>query len=72
VVAASLTWADIDATAAYAQGAEATRRLETRPGRSGLVIWDDHSMTTAETVVPQPQQVGSRAVAPARQFLVTR
>src|SRR5205085_2187959 len=41
VVARSLTWADIDATAAYAMGPEAARWLETRPGRSGLVVWAD-------------------------------
>lgn len=45
VVANSLTWADIDATAAYAQGAEAAAWLETRPGRSGLVVWEDGTTT---------------------------
>jgi FAD:protein FMN transferase len=46
VVTGSLTWADIDATAAYAQGAEAARWLQTRPGRTGLVVWEDGSTTT--------------------------
>jgi thiamine biosynthesis lipoprotein len=41
VVGADLTWADIDATAAFARGADAARWLRTRPGRSGLVVWDD-------------------------------
>ena len=41
VVAASLTWADIDATAAYAQDTEALAWLHTRPGRSGLIVWQD-------------------------------
>ena len=41
VIAASLTWADIDATAAYALGSEAADWLRTRPGRTGLVVWDD-------------------------------
>jgi thiamine biosynthesis lipoprotein len=41
VVAASLTDADVDATAAYARGADAARWLETRPGRTGLVVWAD-------------------------------
>lgn len=41
VVAPTLTWADIDATAAYALGAEALSWLRTRPGRSGLVVHDD-------------------------------
>jgi thiamine biosynthesis lipoprotein len=51
VVAASLTSADIDATAAYAQGPDAARWLETRPGRSGLVVWDDGTVTTVEPVL---------------------
>jgi thiamine biosynthesis lipoprotein len=51
VVAALLTWADIDATAAYAQGADAARWLETRPGRSGLVVWADGSTTTVQPVL---------------------
>jgi thiamine biosynthesis lipoprotein len=46
VVAASLTWADIDATAAYALGPGAAARLETRPGRTGLVVWADGRTTT--------------------------
>ena len=41
VVAASLADADVDATAAYARGADAARWLETRPGRTGLVVWAD-------------------------------
>ena len=45
VVARSLTWADIDATAAYAQGREAATWLSTRIGRSGVVVWDDGSTT---------------------------
>jgi FAD:protein FMN transferase len=47
VVAASLTWADIDATAAYAHGQDAARWLRTRPGRSALVVWADGSTTLA-------------------------
>jgi FAD:protein FMN transferase len=43
VVADSLTWADIDATAAFAHGRAALSWLATRPGRSGLVVWDDGS-----------------------------
>lgn len=45
VVAPTLTWADIDATAAYALGAEAATWLRTRPGRTGLVVWQDGSTT---------------------------
>lgn len=38
VIGPSLTWADIDATAAYAQGPEAAAWLRTRPIHSALVI----------------------------------
>ncbi len=41
VVAEDLTWADLDATAAFAQGPDALRWLCTRPGRSGVVVWAD-------------------------------
>jgi thiamine biosynthesis lipoprotein len=51
VVAGSLTWADIDATAAYAHGRAAARWLETRPGRSGLVVWEDGTTTPVEPVL---------------------
>ena len=43
VVTHSLTWADIDATAAFAQGRDAVRWLATRPGRQGVVVWADGS-----------------------------
>jgi thiamine biosynthesis lipoprotein len=46
VVAASLTEADIDATAAFAQGPDAALWLGSRPGRSGLVVWAEGSTTT--------------------------
>ncbi|MGI4896040.1 MAG: FAD:protein FMN transferase [Janthinobacterium lividum] len=49
VITASLTWADIDATAAYAHGPDAARWLGARPGRSGLVVWLDG--TTSVTPV---------------------
>ncbi|MCW2751122.1 MAG: Thiamine biosynthesis lipoprotein ApbE [Aeromicrobium sp.] len=49
VVTASLTWADIDATAAYAHGPEAERWLQTRPDRTGLVVWDDRSTSMVRT-----------------------
>lgn len=52
VISASLTWADIDATAAYAQGPDAARWLRTRPGRVGLVVWADG--TTTRTRGPAP------------------
>ena len=45
VIAASLTWADIDATAAYVQGRDAARWLGTRPIRSALMVWADGTTT---------------------------
>lgn len=45
VVAASLTWADIDATAAYGHGEQAAAWLSRRPGRTGLVVWADGTTT---------------------------
>lgn len=47
VVAASLTRADIDATAAYAQGPNAADWLRDRPIHSGLVVWQDGSTTVS-------------------------
>ncbi len=41
VVADDLTWADIDATAAFAHGADALRWLASRPGRRGVVVRSD-------------------------------
>lgn len=49
VVAADLTWADIDATAAFALGAGAVGWLRTRPGRRGVVV---HADGTAEVFGP--------------------
>ena len=45
VVAASLTRADVDATAAYARGRDAARWLAGRPLDSALVVWSDGSTT---------------------------
>jgi len=45
VVAASLTEADLDATAAFALGPEALAWLRTRPGRTGLVVAADGTPT---------------------------
>ncbi|WP_296373601.1 FAD:protein FMN transferase [Pseudonocardia sp.] len=52
VVAGRLTWADIDATAAYAQGADAAAWLGHRVGRTGLVVWADGSTTTVGGTAP--------------------
>jgi thiamine biosynthesis lipoprotein len=49
VVTGSLTWADIDATAAYAQGADAARWLRTRSDRTALVVWADGTTETVRT-----------------------
>jgi thiamine biosynthesis lipoprotein len=46
VIAASLTWADIDATTAVVLGRESLRWLQDRPIRGGLVVWADGSTTT--------------------------
>jgi thiamine biosynthesis lipoprotein len=43
VIADDLTWADIDATAAFARGLDALRWLRGRDGRRGLVVWADGS-----------------------------
>lgn len=53
VVGQSLTWTDIDATAAYALGVDAATWLRTRPGREGLVVWKDGS-TTRVASAPGP------------------
>jgi thiamine biosynthesis lipoprotein len=41
VVGDSLTWVDIEATAAFAHGPHALDWLRSRPGRTGLVVWAD-------------------------------
>jgi thiamine biosynthesis lipoprotein len=41
VLADTLTWADIDATSAYALDGDATTWLRARPRRTGLVVWRD-------------------------------
>ncbi|NUR09578.1 MAG: FAD:protein FMN transferase [Nocardioidaceae bacterium] len=46
VVADDLTWADIDATAAFAHGADALHWLRGRPNRSAVVVWGDGSVDT--------------------------
>lgn len=49
VLADDLTWADIDATAAYAMGAEALAWLRHRPGRRGIVVWRDGGSDVFDT-----------------------
>jgi len=48
VVGHSLTWSDIEATAAYAHGLDAATWLSTRPV-SGLVVWEDGTTTPIGT-----------------------
>lgn len=54
VIADSLTWADIDATAAYALGQRSADWLRSRPGRVGLVVWADG---TPEIVRGRPRSL---------------
>ena len=58
VVGPSLTWADIDATAAYALGTAAPDWLRTRPVRSSLLVWPDGRL---EQVVPGPRSADPHA-----------
>ena len=62
VVASSLTWADIDATAAYALGPDAADWLRTRAGRTALVVWADG--TTTSLAVPVVGFAGTDRSAP--------
>jgi FAD:protein FMN transferase len=45
VIGPSLTWADIDATAAYALGADAANWLRGRRGHTALIVWPDLTTT---------------------------
>lgn len=68
VIAATLTWADIDATAAYAQGPDADRWLGTRRGRAGLIVWDDGATTLVGAATPAGgSATGRTATTPVRQ-----
>jgi FAD:protein FMN transferase len=58
VVASSLTWADIDATAAFAHGPDAAQWLRTRPGRTGVVVWADGSATIIDEAETLPTIAG--------------
>jgi len=65
VVTGSLAEADIDATAAYAQGTEAAAWLGTRPGRTGLVVWADGSTTSVQAADEEPVAAILRIPRPA-------
>lgn len=49
VVARDLTWADTDATTAFAMGRDALTWMRSRPGRSGVVVWSDGTTDTFAT-----------------------
>jgi thiamine biosynthesis lipoprotein len=51
VIGRSLTWADIDATAAYAHGPQAADWLRGR-GRTALVVWPDATTSVLDGRVP--------------------
>jgi thiamine biosynthesis lipoprotein len=53
VIAASLTWADIEATAGYVHGRDAAQWLQGRPIRSALIVWADGT-TTRLPQIPSP------------------
>jgi thiamine biosynthesis lipoprotein len=50
VIGPDLVWADIDATAAFARGADAAQWLRGRRGRQGLVVWADGTVEAVNTV----------------------
>jgi thiamine biosynthesis lipoprotein len=52
VIATSLTWADIDATAAFVQAGNAVTWLESRPITSALVVWTDGGTSIVGTTRP--------------------
>jgi thiamine biosynthesis lipoprotein len=56
----SLTWADIDATAAYVHGPDAARWLQTRPIDSALIIWADGGATRL------PEELETSVVTPSK------
>jgi FAD:protein FMN transferase len=57
VVGPDLTWADIDATAAFALGGRAMTWLEGRPGRCGLVVGSDGALRLFGLPGRTPQRV---------------
>jgi thiamine biosynthesis lipoprotein len=62
VVADTLTEADIDATAAYIQGADAARWLQSRPIRSALIVWPDGTTTSVVGVTNRPEAEATVAI----------
>lgn len=60
VLEASLTWADIDATAGYVHGPHAARWLQTRPILSALIIWADGRATRI------PEEFETSVVTPSK------
>jgi thiamine biosynthesis lipoprotein len=62
VIADSLTWADIDATAAYVLGHKSIAWLQSRPIRSALVVWADGATTRVAGRLGLPATVTSAPV----------
>ena len=62
VVHSNLTWADIDATAAYALGPGAAEWLRHRVGRTGLAVGADGttSLVPASNASGRPRSRGAR------------
>ena len=61
VLADDLTWADIDATAAYAMGDDALTWLRGRPGRRGVVVWRDGRSARSSTATDSAGSAGAGA-----------
>ena len=64
VIDTSLTWADIDATAAYVHGRNAARWLQSRPIRSGLVVWADGTTTLVARHIDRTRSTTKKEVVP--------
>ncbi len=67
VIGDSLTWVDIEATAAFARGADAARWLSAL-GRPGLVVADDGTPTIVDgrSAIPEAASQASHSKHPAR------
>jgi thiamine biosynthesis lipoprotein len=64
VIDTSLTWADIDATAAYVHGRDAAQWLQSRPIRSGLVVWADGTTTLVAGHIDRTRSIKKKEVVP--------
>jgi thiamine biosynthesis lipoprotein len=64
VICEDLLWADLDATAALALDREASRWLSGRPGRQGLVVWTDGTISQVPGGHCQQQRLATRPRRP--------